>query len=235
MIRAEELTKSFGDDQNRIHAVNSIDLDIQTGERVALIGRSGSGKTTLLNLLAGLDSPTSGKLSVDNFDLASKSRKEMAHYRAKTIGVIFQAFQLIPQRTAFQNIELPMIVSGVSKSERKSRVLELLERVGLSKRSKHRPSQLSGGEQQRVAIARALANQPKVLLADEPTGNLDSATANSIVELILKECQRSDITFVLVTHDDDLAESACTRTLRMRDGILSDLDETKKGADHVVD
>jgi ABC-type lipoprotein export system ATPase subunit len=184
MIHASQLTRSYKLGQSCIDAVADIMLAVQQGEKIAIIGRSGSGKSTLLNLLAGLDRPTAGTLMVHNKRLDQLSRTQMAEYRLKTIGVIFQAFQLIPQRTAFQNVELPLSLGGVSPKERRRIADEWLSKVGLLQRRDHLPYQLSGGEQQRVAIARALVHNPKVILADEPTGNLDSATAAEIMQLL---------------------------------------------------
>lgn len=205
------------------HAVRDLQLEIQAGERVSIIGRSGSGKSTLLNLLAGLDQPSSGTLTVDSSQLHELSRKQMADYRLRTIGIIFQSFQLIPQRTAVQNVELPLIMKGVAAAERRQRAMEWLQKVRLDHRAGHFPYQMSGGEQQRVAIARALVNQPRILLADEPTGNLDSSTTEEVVDLLTKLCDESDVTFVLVTHDEPLADKFGHRKLRMADGVLSEV------------
>ena len=220
MIVASGLFKRFGAGESQVTALKDVSLKVENSQRVSIIGRSGSGKSTLLNLLAGLDRPTSGKLEVCGLDFESASRREMAQYRVETVGVIFQAFNLIPQRTAFQNVELPLIIAGVKIRERKHRVNELLQRVGLTNRGSHLPSQLSGGEQQRVAIARALANRPQIILADEPTGNLDSKTSREISELILNQCSESSTTFLLVTHDRELADSMAERVLTMTDGEL---------------
>ncbi|MEZ6060938.1 MAG: ABC transporter ATP-binding protein [Planctomycetaceae bacterium] len=222
MIRAESVCRRYGTTDHQVVAVNDLNLTVEAGERVAIVGRSGSGKSTVLNLLAGLDRPTEGTLTIDSCRLHELSRDEMAEYRLKTVGMIFQSFQLIPQRTALQNVELPLILSGVSSKERKRRAAECLGQVGLSARSTHFPYEMSGGEQQRVAIARALVNRPGVLLADEPTGNLDSSTAAEIVNLLNDVCRNSDVTFLLVTHDEPLAERFGTRRLTMADGVLSE-------------
>ncbi|MFK7821447.1 MAG: ABC transporter ATP-binding protein [Planctomycetaceae bacterium] len=221
MISAHKLVRRYGEEPG-VTALDGVDLSVATGERVAIVGKSGSGKTTLLNLLAGLDRATSGSLVVDKQDIATIGSKQLARYRAQTIGVIFQSFQLIAQRSAEQNVELPLIILGIGKKERTKRVRDALEKVGLSHRLKHRPAELSGGEQQRVAIARAIVANPKVLLADEPTGNLDSTTASEVQQLMLDVCDRGNMTLVLITHDADLAASCSSRILRMHDGKLSE-------------
>ena len=222
MIHARQLSRHYGESSNRVTALDAIDLTIASGARVGVLGRSGSGKTTLLNLLAGLDRPTDGSLSVADCDLQKLTASELAQYRRDTVGVIFQSFQLIPNRSAFQNVELPLILAGADRADRKRRVDGMIDRVGLTKRSRHKPSELSGGEQQRVAVARAMVTKPKVLLADEPTGNLDSQTAQSITELMLEMVEEQDSTLILITHDRHLAESCCDQTLRLLDGRLLD-------------
>ena len=223
MISANSVNRSYGTGESQFHAVRDLELEIAAGERVSIIGRSGSGKSTLLNLLAGLDQPSSGTLTVDSSKLHELSRRQMADYRLSTIGIIFQSFQLIPQRTALQNVELPLIMKGVASAERRQRATEWLQKVGLEPRSGHFPYQMSGGEQQRVAIARALVNEPRILLADEPTGNLDSATTEEVVNLLTALCDESDVTFILVTHDEPLADRFGHRKLQMADGILSEV------------
>ncbi len=223
MIRASQLTRSYQLGQSCIDAVAGITLAVQQGEKIAIIGRSGSGKSTLLNLLAGLDRPTAGTLTVHDKRLDQLSRIQMAEYRLRTIGVIFQAFQLIPQRTAFQNVELPLILGGVSPGERRRVADEWLSKVGLLPRRDHLPYQLSGGEQQRVAIARALVHNPKVILADEPTGNLDSTTAAEIMQLLMTLCRESGTTSVIVTHDAQVAKTCSERQFRMQDGCLTEV------------
>ncbi len=222
MIQAASVCRYYGTDEHRVTAVNDINLTINAGERVSIVGRSGSGKSTLLNLLAGLDQPSTGHLTINAHDLHDLTRKQMSDYRLNTIGIIFQAFQLIPQRTALQNVELPLIMRGVSPSERQQHAAEWLKRVRLDHRSRHFPYQMSGGEQQRVAIARALVNKPKILLADEPTGNLDSGTTDDIIRLLMELCDEQKITFVLVTHDEPLANRFGHRKLRMADGSLTE-------------
>lgn len=223
MIEATQLTRSYQLGSSCIAAIAGITLAVQDGERIAIIGRSGSGKSTLLNLLAGLDRPTAGSLSVHNKRLDQLSRIQMAEYRLKTVGVIFQAFQLIPQRTAFQNVELPLILGGASPTDRRRIADEWLSRVGLLRRRDHLPYQLSGGEQQRVAIARSLVNSPQVILADEPTGNLDSTTAAEIMKLLMTLCRDSGTTSVIVTHDPQVAQTCSERQFRMQDGLLMEV------------
>lgn len=223
MIHASQLTRSYQLGQSCIDAVAGVAMAVQPGEKIAIIGRSGSGKSTLLNLLAGLDRPTAGTLTVHDKRLDQLSRIQMAEYRLKTIGVIFQAFQLIPQRTALQNVELPLILGGVSPGDRRRIADECLSKVGLQPRRDHFPYQLSGGEQQRVAIARALVHNPKVILADEPTGNLDSTTAAEIMQLFMSLCRDSGTTSVIVTHDAQVAKTCSERQFRMQDGLLTEV------------
>ena len=218
MIHARQLSRHYGEPSNRVTALDEIDLKIESGARVGILGRSGSGKTTLLNLLAGLDRPSSGSLSVVDHELGDLNSVELAEYRRETVGVIFQSFQLIPNRSAFQNVELPLILAGVERAERKQRVAEAIDRVGLTRRTRHKPSQLSGGEQQRVAVARAMVMRPKVLLADEPTGNLDSQTAESVTQLMLDVVAEKESTLILITHDQQLAETCCDRIVQLLDG-----------------
>jgi predicted ABC-type transport system involved in lysophospholipase L1 biosynthesis ATPase subunit len=193
-------------------------LEIPRGERVALLGKSGSGKSTLLNLLGGLDRPASGTVEVGGRDLARLTSSGLARFRLTTVGMIFQAFNLILSRTALENVELPMIFAGRAPRERREAARRSLEAVGLGHRLGHRPAELSGGEHQRAAIARALVNEPAILLADEPTGNLDSATAGEIVELLTRYVQAHGTTLILVTHDEELAARCTDRIVRLKDG-----------------
>jgi ABC-type lipoprotein export system ATPase subunit len=197
-----------------------VSLTIRHGERVALLGKSGSGKSTLLNLLGGLDRPTSGTIEVNGQDLGRLSSRQLADYRLRTVGIIFQSFNLISSRTALQNVELPMLFSGIAARQRLQQATNALEAVGLGARLHHRPTELSGGEGQRVAIARALVNDPAIVLADEPTGNLDSATAGTVMELLLGHVSRRGMTLVLVTHDEELARRSADRIVWLRDGQL---------------
>ncbi|QDV22094.1 ABC transporter ATP-binding protein [Aureliella helgolandensis] len=224
-IVAQSLSKNYGG-TDVVWAVKDLSLRVERGERVAIVGKSGSGKSTLLNLLAGMDHPTAGELTVAGRNLHQSTHQEMARYRLETVGVVFQAFQLIPQRTALQNVELPLLLAGIHRQQRQARAREALAQVGLSHRLTHHPYQLSGGEQQRVAIARALIHAPQLVLADEPTGNLDSATSDDIVSLLSKLCEEQGTTLLLVTHDDDVARRTCRRTIRMSDGRICPADST---------
>jgi len=203
-----------------IRAVDGISLSIARGEFVALLGQSGSGKSTLLNLLAGLDRPTSGAVLVEGRDLGKLNSQELAHYRRTDVGMVFQAFHLIPSMTVVDNVELPLRFAEVERAERERRVRESLERVGLGQRLQHRPSELSGGEQQRVSIARALVNRPALLLADEPTGNLDSRTGEDILNLIREVSVSLGMTVVMVTHERALADRFAHRLIFLADGKL---------------
>ncbi|MDX6412130.1 MAG: putative transport system ATP-binding protein, partial [Gaiellaceae bacterium] len=205
----------------QVDAVRDVDLVIERGEFVAIVGPSGSGKTTLLQLLGGLDRPTSGEVQFEGRNLATLKESELTSLRLSTIGFVFQQFNLIPTLTARQNIELALAPAGRKPAERSALVRGLLDAVGLGNRGHHLPSQLSGGEQQRVAIARALANEPDVLLADEPTGNLDSTTGQEIIALLRDLNASSEQTIVLITHDADVAAEV-TRTVRMQDGSIAD-------------
>jgi putative ABC transport system ATP-binding protein len=200
-----------------VSAVDGVDLEIRRGEYVSVVGASGSGKTTLLQLLGTLDRPSGGTLQFEGRDTSGLSDSELADLRQKTLGFIFQQFNLIPTLTARQNVEAALAPSGMPAADRRRRALDLLEHVGLGGRSDHVPSQLSGGEQQRVAIARALANEPDVLLADEPTGNLDSATSQEIIDLLRRLSRTEGLSIVLVTHDPQIAAGA-DRVVRMSDG-----------------
>ena len=217
LVEATRLWREYHLGGEIVEALRGVDLAIEPGEFVALLGRSGSGKSTLLNLLGGLDKPSRGSIRVDGRELAELNKRELSLYRRTTVGFIFQSFNLVTSRRAWENVALPLVFQGVGRFERKKRAHELLERVGLEKRAGHVPSELSGGEQQRVAIARALVNNPKLLLCDEPTGNLDTSTSDQIMELLL-ESHRAGTTLVMVTHDPDLAEQHTDRTLKMADG-----------------
>jgi putative ABC transport system ATP-binding protein len=206
--------------QSAIRAVDDVSLTIPNGEFLALLGSSGSGKSTLLNLMAGLDRPTSGSILSGGRDLAQLSPLELARYRRNTVGMVFQSFNLLPRMTLEENVELPLRLAEVERSDRAARVAEALERVRLAKRIGHRPSELSGGEQQRTAIARALVNRPKILFADEPTGNLDSATGEAILTLLREIQSTLGMTIVMVTHERHLAEKFADRLATMGDGKL---------------
>jgi len=216
-----DVTRSYGKNETKVDAVRDVDLVIERGEFVAIVGPSGSGKTTLLQLLGGLDRPTSGEVRFESRNLATLKESQLTSLRLGTIGFVFQQFNLIPTLTARQNVELALAPTMRMPAERRARSRELLDAVGLGKRGHHLPGQLSGGEQQRVAIARALANKPDVLLADEPTGNLDSATGKEIIGLLRELNVRSEQTIVLITHDADVAAEV-SRTVRMQDGSIAD-------------
>lgn len=223
-IRAERVSRCYRMGETLIRAVNEISLEVGAGEFLALLGASGSGKSTLLNLMAGLDRPTTGTILALGRDLASMSSQDLATHRNRTIGIVFQSFQLLPRMTLEENVELPLRLAETPRGERPARVREALERVGLAARTRHRPSELSGGEQQRAAIARALVNQPQILLADEPTGNLDSKTGEEIMNLIA-QIHRSPSgpgrTIILVTHERALAERYADRIITLSDGAIS--------------
>jgi predicted ABC-type transport system involved in lysophospholipase L1 biosynthesis ATPase subunit len=220
-VRCVDLVKAYGSASAPIYALRGVSLEINRGERVALLGKSGSGKSTLLNLLGGIDQPTRGSRMVAGRELERLSGRELARFRSWAIGMIFQSFNLIPSRTALENVELPMIFAGRLPRERRAEAQRALEVVGLGQRLHHVPCQLSGGEAQRVAFARALVNQPAILLADEPTGNLDSATAQEVMNLLIEHVRGRGTTLVLVTHDEDLAQSCTDRVLRLKDGQLT--------------
>lgn len=204
-ITVKNLNKHFLQGKNTINVLNDVNLDIKSGEIIALLGKSGSGKTTMLSMLAGLDRPDHGSIVVDDQDLTTLSEEALCEYRAKKLGIVFQQFHLIPHLTAFENVLLSFEING---HEDKETAMKWLEMVGLKDRANHYPSMLSGGEQQRVAIARALSFGPPILLADEPTGNLDVETGKSIIDILFKMVREKKITMILVTHDDELAAKA---------------------------
>jgi putative ABC transport system ATP-binding protein len=224
MIEVKGLTKVYPMGEEQVVALDGIDLSIARGEYVAVTGPSGSGKSTLMNILGGLDRATSGAYDFEGESVEDFTDDGLANFRNRRIGFIFQSFQLLPRLTALQNVELPLIYRGLGRSERRQRASQMLERVGLGARMGHRPTQLSGGQQQRVAIARALANAPDVLLADEPTGALDTQTGNEVLRLF-GELNAEGLTLVVVTHDPEVAEVA-RRKVAFRDGhIESDHEE----------
>ncbi len=221
-VRCVDVVKAYGTAAAPVYALRGVSLEVQPGERVALLGKSGSGKSTLLNLLGGIDQPTAGGLHVAGRDLGNLPGRELARFRSAAVGMIFQSFNLIPSRTALENVELPMVFAGRPPRERRAEARRALEAVGLGERLHHRPTQLSGGEAQRVAVARALVNRPRILLADEPTGNLDSATAREVIDLITDHVRTRGTTLLLVTHDEELAAGCTDRVVRLRDGqVLS--------------
>jgi putative ABC transport system ATP-binding protein len=220
-IQLDQVSRHYTLGNATIRAVDGVSLSIQTGEFLALLGSSGSGKSTLLNLMAGLDRPTSGSIHAEGRNLAELSSLDLARYRRNTVGMIFQSFNLLPRMTLEENVELPLRLAEVDRADRSARVREALERVRLDKRFGHRPSELSGGEQQRAAIARALVNRPKILFADEPTGNLDSSTGEAILQLLREIQQNLGMTIVMVTHERPLAERFAGRFVTMADGKLT--------------
>ncbi len=219
-IQLDRVSRHYTMGETSVRAVNELSLSVANNEFLALLGSSGSGKSTLLNLIAGLDHPTSGSIFAHGQNIASLSPLDLARYRRNTIGMIFQSFNLLPRMTLEENIELPLRLAEVDRAERPARVREALERVRLTHRLGHRPTELSGGEQQRVAIARALVNRPKILLADEPTGNLDSATGEAILTLLRELRSQLGMTIVMVTHERPLAEAFADRLAIMGDGKL---------------
>ena len=220
MIQIEDLTKTYVMGDETVTALDSVSLTIGRGESIAIIGPSGSGKSTLMNILGGLDRPSRGRYRFEGDEVARFSDDQLADFRNRRIGFVFQSFQLLPRLSALQNVELPMVYAGATPRARRERAAELLERVGLGSRMGHRPNQLSGGQQQRVAIARSLANQPDLLLADEPTGALDSATGIEVLGLFQK-LNAEGLTVVLVTHDRGGADAA-RRRIAFRDGRVTE-------------
>lgn len=218
LIETREVTRIYQMGANQVTALDHVTMGAGEGEFVAIQGTSGSGKSTLLNLLGGLDKPTSGDVLFDADPLGPLTKKQMARYRRFSVGMIFQNFNLITTMTAAENVRLALAFGGMRGAERRQRAAALLERVGLKDRMEHRPAEMSGGEQQRVAIARALANRPRVLLADEPTGNLDSTRARELLSLLREMVDRDHLTVLLVTHDHELASSYAHRIIMMKDG-----------------
>ena len=217
MIRLESVSKIVQSGPEKLTILHPLDIEVPKGQFLSIVGPSGSGKSTLLGLIAGLDAPTSGRVEIDGEDLTALDEDALARLRGAKVGFVFQFFHLLPSLTAFENVLVPMEIAGISGAEARSR--ELLREVGLSERTHHYPSQLSGGEQQRVALARALANEPPILLADEPTGNLDAANGQHIVEILLGIHQRRGTTIVLATHDQELAGRA-DRVLVLKGGRI---------------
>lgn len=216
LIKVEDIHKIYNPGENEVRALDGVSLEIQRGEFVAIVGHSGSGKSTLMNMLGCLDTPTSGHYFLEGKDVSSLSDDQLSEVRNKKIGFIFQGFNLIPNLDAVGNVELPLIYRGLGKQRRRRIAVQALTKVGLGRRLKHRPSELSGGQQQRVAVARAIAAQPPIILADEPTGNLDSRSTVEIMN-ILKELHKNGRTVIVITHDDDIAAQA-RRVIRIMDG-----------------
>jgi putative ABC transport system ATP-binding protein len=229
LIQFKDVHKTYDMGQAQVKALDGISIEIRQGDYLAVMGPSGSGKSTLMNLIGCLDSPTAGSYRLKGLEIGTLGDDELARIRNREIGFIFQTFNLLPRTDALQNVELPLIYSGISRRERRERATHALEAVGLGDRMHHRPNEMSGGQRQRVAIARALVNNPSILLADEPTGNLDSRTGEEIMALVDK-LHADGNTLILVTHEDDLAKRAA-RVIRLRDGrIVSDTWNTAEGA-----
>ena len=223
LIELERVLKTYDSGENAVQALRGIDLRIEAGEFVSIIGPSGSGKSTLMHILGCLDSPSEGRYWLDGEDVASMSGKQLARIRNRKLGFVFQTFNLLPRATIWKNVELPLLYAGIDSDERKERALKALERVGLANRAKHRPGELSGGQRQRVAIARALVNAPSLILADEPTGNLDQKTGGDIIRLF-EEVAAGGQTVILVTHDPGIA-ARTHRRVRIVDGLITDGEE----------
>jgi putative ABC transport system ATP-binding protein len=226
VIRVEDLHKTYRMGDVEVPALRGVGLSIERGEFVAVMGSSGSGKSTFMNILGCLDRPTRGRYFLESQEVGSLSRDDWAHIRNKRIGFVFQGFNLLSRTSALENVELPMMYNGFSSKQRRERALAVLSLVGLEQRVGHLPNQLSGGQQQRVAIARALVNEPSLILADEPTGNLDSATSAEIMTLFQRLKEKENITIVLVTHEPDIAAYA-QRQIHFRDGVV--ISDEKKG------
>ena len=218
VIHIRNIVRNFQMGQETVYVLRGIDLDIKRGEYVAIMGPSGSGKSTLMNLLGCLDTPTSGTYILNGADVSEMSDDQLAEIRNKEIGFVFQTFNLLPRTTALENVALPMIYAGASKKDRSKRAAEVLTSVGLADRMDHKPNELSGGQRQRVAVGRALVNKPSIILADEPTGNLDSITSLEIMQLF-DEIHQSGNTVIVVTHEEDVAKRA-KRVIRLRDGVI---------------
>jgi putative ABC transport system ATP-binding protein len=227
IVRTRDVHKIYLMGKVEVHALRGVTLDIKRGEYISIMGPSGSGKSTLFNMIGGLDKPTSGSVYINEVDLAQLDAYELAWLRCRTIGYIFQTFNLIPVMTALENVTLPMIFAGVPEDERRDRGMELLKRVGLAERWNHKPFELSGGQQQRVAIARALANDPAIILADEPTGNLDLRTGKEIIELLKELNEEKGVTIISATHDLKMIDVS-DRVIWIRDGQISRIEDRSK-------
>lgn len=222
LLTTKNLTKVYASGKIQVVALDDANLSVSAGRMVGVSGSSGSGKSTLLNLIGGLDSPSSGSIEVEGKLISDFNKEELARYRRYGVGMIFQSFNLISSLTAMENVALPLLFAGIPRKERKSRAMDLLEKLGLSQRSHHRPAELSGGEQQRVAIARALVNQPKMLLADEPTGNLDSLTSRDIMRVLADLNENQGLTLLIVSHETVLLQELCHELIHLCDGRIVD-------------
>lgn len=218
IIKTSQIAKTYVMGAEKVHALQTIDIIINKGEYVAFMGPSGSGKSTLMNIIGCLDTPTKGSYFLNDQDVSHMTENELAEVRNKEIGFVFQTFNLLPRATALENVALPLVYAGISKSDREEKAMQTLADVGLADRALHKPNELSGGQRQRVAIARALVNDPSIILADEPTGNLDSKTSYDIMELF-QELHDSGNTIIMVTHEDDIAHYA-HRIVRLKDGLV---------------
>jgi putative ABC transport system ATP-binding protein len=227
LIHSRGLTRRYTVGKAVVAALSEIELTIPRGEFTALVGPSGSGKSTLLNLIGGLDRPSAGEVQVDGLSLGSATEQQLVRYRRERVGFIFQSFNLLPTFSALENVESPMMLAEIPRSERRARARDLLESVGLAARLLHKPNELSGGEKQRIAIARALANRPLLLLADEPTGNLDSKTGGAVLELLCGLLKAQGVTLIMVTHDPEVAARA-DRIIHLRDGNIQNIETARR-------
>lgn len=233
IIKVDGLRKVYRMGNEKIVALNHIDLEIEKGEICCLFGTSGSGKSTLLNMLAGLEKPTKGSIVIKKHHIERMNEKELADFRQRYIGFVFQSYNLIPTLTALENVALPLVFQGIPKKEREKRAKEMLEAVGLGKRLKHKPKEMSGGQQQRVSIARAFVNKPKILFADEPTGNLDTHTTLEVMDIITKIAKAYDQTMIIVSHDPEIADYA-TKIITIQDGDVLKIQKNIEGRKEIV-
>lgn len=233
IIEVHNLRKVYRMGNEKIVALNHVDLEIEKGEICCLFGTSGSGKSTLLNMLAGLEKPTKGVIKIKNVHVEKLSESQLAIFRQKYIGFVFQSYNLIPTLTAQENVALPLIFQGIGKKERDKRAKEMLEAVGLSKRIKHKPKEMSGGQQQRVSIARAFVNKPQILFADEPTGNLDTHTTIEVMEIITKIARETDQTMIIVSHDPEIADYA-DKIITIQDGDVLKVEKKTEGRKEII-
>ena len=228
-LQTEHLSRIYSSGQFEVVALKDVNLSVGEGSFLAVTGPSGSGKSTLMNLLGGLDTPTSGRIKVHGRFISQLRKQELALYRRYQVGMIFQSFNIISSYTALENVAFPLLFAGVGKKERKQRAAKMLEKVGLSPRKEHRPSELSAGEQQRVAIARALINQPKILLADEPTGNLDSATSKQIIKILADLNENQGLTVIMISHEESLVRSFAHLIIHLCDGKIVEQEKIRSG------